>query len=456
MNLSLIHSQFGIAVVLSTLWLTGCTSNLVTRLKPAESVDVPKVMPLDKSAKVPMEYALRRTKFDVLLKFDVIKTVTVKRETGGEDTLVKGSEKYELSPNPGEDSLTCAVDYINDPLLTFEIDTDARNRAFIGKNESFSYDESGRLSAISASYSGKAAETTKFVISAAFSLAKLGATMGLFSADDEPTREVREVLDRKVVLRKTIFPESLVGKNGNYTVSLDEDIRKAVDSFQTSQRIAPIVWKHGVLFNISTSNNRIASSKAVRQQIEKVAKEGSLIGLPVRAMAPIATISFVIVSEDGSDSVKVAEQAVGLPELTNITFLPFPANPWRSTLTTNLELYSNGTIKKFGRESSSAAADGAGLASSVAETLSTEIPAVSKIIADRKKAEADLRLKTMTQQSVVKQKGATLHAKIEAVKAMIDGPERLQAKAEIEADKAQIEIEREKLNYLRQGVDVGG
>ena len=142
-----------------------------------------------------------------------------------------------------------------------------------------------------------------------------------------------------------------------------------------------------------------------------------------------------------------------MPELADVVFLPFPSNPWRSSLTTSVDLYPSGAIKKYGRKSSSAAADIAGAANSITTQLNTDIPAITKQIADAKKADASLRLKVLTEEATIKKMENELQAKINAAETLSSG-ERTKAKGEIETAKLQLAIEREKLNYLKEGIDL--
>lgn len=443
-----------LALIPVTAGITGCTSDLVTRLKGDPADGLPQVVPLTSKKKVAMPYALRRTRLNTQIKFDVIKVTTMNRVEGGDDTEVAGSERYELWPSTGDEALTCTADYPNDPKLTFEILADERSKAFVGVNETFEYDTAGRLSSISADYSGKAAKTVKFIINTTFSLAKMGVSMGLFTAT--PTYEKREVLSRKIVVKKTIHPETLAGQT-YYSVSFKEAINREVSAFEAREHIADIEWKFDdILFKLDTGKLRLASSGTLRAKIEKSSVNGLLTGLPVRIEAPSATVSFTLIGVAGSALETLAESEIPLPELADITFLPFPSNPWRATLKTSLELNANGSLKKFGRETSSAALDTAGNVNSIAENLTTKIPELSDHIASKKKAEASLRLKTLTQEIVVKQKEAEVRAKTAAAKSLTDETLKAQARTEIEVAKAQLEIEREKLNYLRRGIEVGG
>lgn len=445
-----------LTVMAAVSWplLAGCTSDLVTRLK-TEAGGEPDVVLLGKGKKVVMNYALRRTRLQVQLKFDVVKITKMTKVPGGADKPAEDPPKYQVWPN--SDGITCTIDYINDPQLKFEVLADERKKAFLGADESFSYDEAGRLTGISTTYEGKAAETVKAVISAAFNSASLAKSVGLFGND--PSYEKREVLDGKVVVKKTIFPESLsTSRNSyDYPISFITDITSAVDLFKRTQNIGTetvTLEFVDVSLNLSTKPRRIASSRSLRAKIEKASKAGVLTGLPVRPEAPSATLSFVLIYGSGEKAQELAKQEIAMPELADITFLPFPSNPWRSKLTTSLELQANGAIKKYGRITSSAAADTAALVNSVATDLNTDIPKLTKQIADAKKSEASLRLKILTEETTIKQKEADLKSKIAAAAALNPGPEKTRAEADIEIAKSQLAIEREKLNYLKQGLDV--
>ena len=435
----------------------GCTtSDLVSQLKKDEN-SAPRVIPLGEGKKVAMDYALRRTRLQVQLKFDVVKVTKMQRVPGGADKTTNDPPRYELLPNPASDAITGTIDYVNDPQLRFELLADERSKTFLGRDESFSYDESGRLTNISLNYEGKAAVAVKDLMSAAFNLTSLGISLAKFSSEDN-TYEKKEVLQDKVIVKKTIYPEALASsrrsRTCSYSFKKDIDSAKAVYVSQNSQGIISIESKFDdVSLNISSFKRRIASSYALRQSIEAASHGGRLNGLPIRPEAPPATLSYVLISGGKTD--KMAEQEIAMPELADVRYLPFPSNPWRSSIKTALDLQTSGAIKKYGTVTSSAGADAASALNSVAAELNTDIPKIKKQLDDAAKAEAGLQLKIMTEEVTIKQKEADLEKAAAAAAALPAGTEqRKQAEAEVETAKAQLAVERQKLNYLKQGIDL--
>jgi hypothetical protein len=457
MNPFPVSASFRFFVAISCIFGSGCaTSDLVSQLRKDEDTP-PRVIPLGEGKKVVMDYALRRTRVQVQLKFDVVKITKVRRVPGGKDEDTNTPPRYELWPNPASDAITGAIDYVNDPQLRFELLADERKKTFLGRDESFSYDEAGRLTNISLNYEGKAAAAAKDLLSAAFNITSLGMSLAKFGTDDN-TYEKREVLQDKVIVKKTIYPEALPLLKGNrmasYSFKQDIDNAKALYVDQNSQGITSIESKFDDLsLNISPVRGRIASSQSLRQSIEAASQRGRLNGLPVRAEAPPAILSYVLISGGKAD--KMAEQEIAMPEIADVKYLPFPSNPWRSSIKTGLDLQTSGAIKKYGRVTSSAAADAANAANSVSTELNTDIPKLKKQLDDAAKTDASLRLKIMTEEATITQKEADLEKKVATAAALPVGTEqRKQAEAEVETAKAQLAVERQKLNYLKQGIDV--
>jgi hypothetical protein len=449
-------SLFTVAV--SIVYGSCTTSDLVTQLKSDEGGAPPSVILLGKGKKVVMNYALRRTRLQVQLKFDVVKITTMVRVDGKNDVPTKDPVKYQLWPNTGENAVVCTVDYVNDPKLTFRVMADERKKTFLGADETFNYDESGRLIGISTTYEGKAAETIKSVISTAANLAKLGVSMGLFASEgpSAATYQKREVQDQKLIVKTTIYPESLEATGTgrfDYSYSFEPDIQRALLLYLPAAGITEVGKQFDLSLHIST-RSPIASSRSLHAKIERAGNGGQLKGLPVRAEAGPAIVSFVATLAGGQTAAKLAEQEIAMPELADVVFLPFPSNPWRSSLSTSVDLYPSGAIKKYGRKSSSAAADTAAAASSITGQLNTDIPAITKQIADAKKADASLRLKILGEKATIRQKEDDLQQKIAALATITDPEHRRIMRNEIEAEKSQIQIEQEKLNYLQEGVDL--
>ena len=349
------------------------------------------------------------------------------------------------------------VDYVNDPKLSFQVMADERKKTFFGADESFTYDEAGRLTDISTTYEGKAAETIEAVISTAANLAKLGASMGLFGREgsEAKTYEKREVQDQKLLVKTTIYPESLEPTGTSpfdYSYSFESDIQRALQLYLPASGITEIGKNFYLSLHIST-RSPIASSRSLHAMIQRGGNGGQLKGLPVQPEARPATLSVVATLGGGEAATKLAEQEIAIPELADVVFLPFPSNPWRSSLTTSVDLYPSGAIKKYGRKSSSAAADTAAAANSITAQLNTDIPAITKQLADAKKADASLRLKVLTEETTIKHMENDLQAKIKEAETLSPG-ERGKARGEIETAKLQLAIEREKLNYLKEGIDL--
>jgi hypothetical protein len=144
-----------------------------------------------------------------------------------------------------------------------------------------------------------------------------------------------------------------------------------------------------------------------------------------------------------------------MPELADIRYLPFPSNPWRSSISTSFDLQPSGAIKKYGRKTSSAGADTAAALNSVATDLNSDVTKIQTQIAAAKKADASLQIKIATEEATIKQKEADLDAKIAAAEKLPPGsPDRQKADADVEAAKALLKVEQQKLNYLKQGIDV--
>lgn len=457
MKTSLLSAVFRFFAIAWCICEGGCTtSDLVSQLKKDEDT-APRVIPLGEGKKVVMDYALRRTRMQVQLKFDVVKVTRMQRVPGGADKATNDPPRYELWPNPASDAITGAVDYVNDPQLRFELLADERKKAFLGRDESFTYDESGRLTGISLNYEGKAAAAVKDLMSAAFNLTSLGISVAKFSSDDN-TYEKKEILQEKIIVKKTIYPEALASTQAKppYSYSFKKDIDNATALYlsQNSQGIISVESKFDdINLNISPARGRIASSHFLRQSIEAASQGGRLNGLPVRPDAPPATLSYVLTA--GGKASKMAEQEIALPELADVKYLPFPSNPWRSSIKTALDLQASGAIKKYGRASSSAGADASSALNSVSTELNTDVTKIKKQLDDAAKADASLRLKIMTEEATIDQKEADLEKKIAAAAALPAGTEqKKQAEADVETAKAQLAVERQKLNYLKQGIDL--
>jgi hypothetical protein len=438
------------------LCVSSCTtSDLVSQLKEDQPA-APQVIPLGKGKKVVMNYALRRTRLQVQMKFDVVKVTTMQHVPGGTDKATGDPPRFELWPNPASDAITCAIDYVNDPQLRFELLADDRRKAFLGSDESFSYDDSGRLTSLALNYEGKAAAAVKDLMSAAFNLTSMGISLAKFNSAGD-TYERKEVLTDKIIVKKTIYPEALASSGGSrmcfYSFAPDIDAAKRLYISQNSQGATSINSNfRDISLNISPTRGRIASSRSLRTRIEAASNGGRLTGLPVRPDAPPATLSYVVV---GDKTETLGEQEIFMPELADVRFLPFPSNPWRSSIKTSVDLQASGAIKKYGRATSSAGADAAAAANSIATDLNTDVTKINTQIATAKKTDASLQIKIMTEKATILQKEADLDAKIAAAEKLPPGsPEKQKADADIETAKAQLAVERQKLNYLNQGIDV--